>query len=33
MGRPIKIDLSKPIDYRQFEAVGGQSDDDLFDDI
>jgi hypothetical protein len=32
LGRLLKIDLSKPIDYRQFETVGRQSDD-LFDDL
>jgi protein kinase len=31
--RPLKqVDISRPVDYRIFEA-SGQSDDDLFDDI
>jgi serine/threonine protein kinase len=34
IGQALKqIDLSKPIDYRMFEAVGAPSDDDIFDDI
>jgi protein kinase len=34
IGQALKqIDLSKPIDYRLFEAAGGPSDDDIFDDL